>query len=286
MEKQETLKALINLIDDPDNSIYLDVKTQIISFGEEAIPLLENAWESSFDSLVQDRLENIIHHIQFGKTFHALKDWRGEPKNSLLKGCYIIAQYQYPDLKIEALSEKIEKITQDVWLELNEKLTPLEKIKVLNHIFFQLHGFSGNTTNFHAPENSFLNLVFENKKGNPLSLSIVYILVAQKVGIPIYGVNLPEHFILGYKNDINTFSFLNENQILFYVNAFNKGAIFSRKEIEQFLKNLKIELHEYYFNPCSNSDIIKRLVNNLVLAYEKLGYTTKVEELKKLFTVL
>ena len=77
----------------------------------------------------------------------------------------------------------------------------MEKVRVLNHIIFDVHGFSGNTANFHAPQNSYINNVLESKKGNPLSLSVLYAVIAQRLDVNIYGVNLPEHFILAYVED-------------------------------------------------------------------------------------
>jgi regulator of sirC expression with transglutaminase-like and TPR domain len=79
-------------------------------------------------------------------------------------------------------------------------MTPQEQVLVMNKVLFDIHGFAGNTTNFHAPQNSFINTVLESKKGNPLLISIIYILMARQLDIPIYGVNLPEHFILAYQD--------------------------------------------------------------------------------------
>jgi regulator of sirC expression with transglutaminase-like and TPR domain len=171
---------------------------------------------------------------------------------------------------------------------LNSNLTALEKVKVINHIIFEVHGFSGNTTNFHAPQNSYINNVLESKKGNPLSLSILYAILAQSLNIPIYGVNLPEHFVLAYREDHSVLPVQasQPTRVLFYINAFSKGSVFSRKEIDSFLKQLKLDPEPGYFEPCSNIDIIKRLIRNLIYSFEKLGYTDKMKELHTLLQSL
>jgi len=198
----------------------------------------------------------------------------------------MIARYQYPDLDEIKLKKQIQQLKQDVWLEIHDDLTALEKIKIINHILFEVHQFSGNITNYHAPQNSFINVVLETKKGNPVILSVVYALVCKELNIPVFGVNLPQHFVLAYVNDYANLYDTNHktlsDNILFYVNPFSKGLIFQQKDIDSFLKQLNIEPENKYYLPCSNLEILKRVLNNLVFSFEKLGYIEKVEELKSL----
>jgi regulator of sirC expression with transglutaminase-like and TPR domain len=278
--------ALITLLDDPDDGIYSEVKNRFIVLGPPAIPHLETAWENSFDALMQKRIEGIIHTIQFKALQYALKYWAENEQDDLFKGCSIIARYQYPDLDENKLKKQLNQIKQDVWLELHDDLTALEKVKIINHILFEVHQFGGNISNYHAPQNSFINVVLETKKGNPVMLSVIYTLICKELNIPVYGVNLPQHFVLAYVNDLtNLFDpshkTLSDN-ILFYVNPFSKGLIFNQSDIDSFIKQLKIEPETKYYLPCSNLDIIKRILNNLIYSFDKMGYAEKVRELKDL----
>ena len=278
--------ALITLLDDPDDGIYSEVKNRFIILGPPAIPHLETAWENSFDALMQKRIEGIIHTIQFQALQNALKNWAENEQDDLFKGCAIIARYQYPDLDENKLKKQLHQIKQDVWLELHDDLTAIEKVKIINHIMFEVHQFGGNITNYHAPQNSFINVVLETKKGNPVMLSVIYALVCKELGIPIYGVNLPQHFVLAYVNDFtNLFDpshkTLSDN-ILFYVNPFSKGLIFNQGDVDSFIKQLNVEPETKYYLPCSNLDIIKRIINNLIYSFDKMGYAEKVSELKEL----
>jgi len=278
--------ALITLLDDPDEVIYSQVKERFVILGPPAIPHLETAWENSFDAIMQKRIEIIIHTIQFEILQKALKKWAIEEQEDLLKGILILSRYQYPDLNETKIRKDLGQIKQDVWLELNDDLTAIEKVKVLNHILFEVHQFSGNITNYHAPQNSFINNVLESKKGNPLMLSVLYMLICKELNIPIYGINLPQHFVLAYLNDYANLIDVNNktlsNNILFYINPFSKGLIFNQKDIDQFLKQLNLEPEAKYYIPCSNIEIVKRSLNNLIFSYEKLGYLEKVDELKGL----
>lgn len=284
LSKKE-ISALINLLDDPDEGIYTHVKDKFVSYGTKIIPYLELAWEDSFDMVIQKRIEEIIHTIQFDTVNDGLVTWAKKEQDNLLKGILLVARYQYPDLDEEKIIKQINQIRHDVWLEINDELTALEKVKIINHIMFDVHQFSGNIANYHAPQNSFINTVLESKKGNPVSLGIIYMIIAQELKIPVYGVNLPEHFIVAYVDEfanlINPESD-NSDHILFYINPFSKGIIFNRKDIDQFLQQLKLEPKTQFYQPCSNTDIIKRVLRNLVYSYEKLGHEEKVAELSLL----
>lgn len=287
MDKSQ-ISALISLLDDPDEEVYKQIKDKLLSLGTDAIPLLESAWENSFDSILQQRIEGIIHKIQFDNMRRSLREWSLPEQQDLLTGALIVARYQYPDLDEAHVRRHIEQIKQDIWLELNNNLTALEKVRVINHILFDVHGFSANTTNYHAPQNSYINNVLESKKGNPVSLSIIYAVIAQDLRIPIYGVNLPEHFILAYVDNSPGFSLDsgNADRVLFYINPFSRGAPVNKKEIEAFLRQQRLDPKPEFFTPCSNLMIIHRLITHLIFAYEKLGYPSKVDELRQLLSAL
>ncbi len=284
MVKTEEIKALISLLDDPDEGVYQHVREKLLSCGEEVIPELENLWEfSHFEPSYQDRILDIVHQIQFNTVKQGLTEWTKDDSD-LFQGVYLINKYQYPERDRSQLETLVDKISRAVWLELNANLTAFEIVKVFNHVIFEQFGFKANKTNYHSPQNSYLHDVLEAKKGNPLSLSVVYQLVAERIGIPIKGVNLPNHFILAYLDVNKTNLFLEDpdNQVLFYVNPFSNGAIVGKHEIEQFLAQLKLDNDPEYFTPCGHRAMVKRMLNNLIYSYARLGYSDKVDELKQL----
>jgi regulator of sirC expression with transglutaminase-like and TPR domain len=272
--------ALVSLLDDPDNAVFDNISDRLISFGSDVIPALEGYWEGSLDSMIQGRIENIIHRIQCDQCLVRLHHWVKEGGINLLDGALIIASYQYPDLNEDDIRQQISRIRADIWIELNENLTALEKIRIFNHILYDIHGFSGNTRNYQSPENSYINSVLETKKGNPLSLGLVYCVLAKDLGIPIQGVNMPEHFILGYMDENSILA--NGENVIFYINAFNHGSIFNRPEIFQFLEKLGKNPENEDLEPCSNITFINRLTNNLLHSYSKAGLNDKVDEIREL----
>src|SRR5690606_36180100 len=107
--------------------------------------------------------------------------------------------------------------------------------------------------------------------------------IAQKLDIPIYGVNLPQHFILTYEDESGLR--VDDTNVLFDINVFNKGFILGRKDIDMFLRQLKIHAEKAYYEPCSNVDIIKRVIRNLISSYEELGSEEKANEIRQLLGV-
>jgi regulator of sirC expression with transglutaminase-like and TPR domain len=284
MEEKE-IKALIRLLDDNDSEVFEHIQSKLVTLGRQVIPILESAWSSSLDALMQERIENIIHRIQLDDVCKELQQWSSTGGVDLIKGAMLVARHQYADLNEQQILQTLDKIKKDAWLEMNPNLTALEQIKILNHIFFEVHGFSGNTQNYHAPQNSYINIALESKRGNPLMLAILYLEVALSVEIPVYGVNLPEHFILCYKDEQAMMGMHPEgysSSVLFYINPFSKGDVFQRKEVEQFLNQLKLPMNNSFFEPCTNRDMIQRLIRNLSNSYQKLGFMEKVEELEML----
>ena len=282
----ESIRALINLIDDPDETIYAHVHDRLLSYGADAIPFLENSWEDQdFGLLFQSRIETLIHEIQFEEIKRKLTNWIASSDKDLLTGSIIVAKYQYPGLDESAIRSQIESIQKDVWLEINQKQTALEKVRIINKVFFGMHHFQGNAKTFHSPLNSYINTVLETKKGNPLSLSIIYSIIAQNLGMPIYGINLPNHFILAYMDEFAVNQFLpdsNTHGVLFYINPFSKGSIFDQDEIKEFLDGINQPHSRDYFEPCSNTAIINRMITNLIASFQEVGNSEKVNELIEL----
>ncbi len=275
MNKQE-LKALVALLDDDDTEVLDHVEDRIISYGNEIIPYLESEWENSFNPEVQRRIEELIHTLQHDALRGRLSAWHQQEKPDLLEGMWLVATYQYPDLELEVIREQIEQIYYDTWLEFKPEAHPYDQVKLVNSVLFGKLKFSANTKNFHAPANSMINRVLETRKGNPISLCVVYMLVAERLKMPVYGVNLPQLFILTYK----------AQQEQFYINAFNRGLIFSKRDIDSYLNQLKLVPDDMFYQPCDHVEIIRRVFRNLISSFEKLDDYEKANEVQELLNLI
>jgi len=275
--KDTELKALVSLLDDEDTQIVSHVEEKILSLGTTIIPFLEEEWESNFNPTVQRRIEEIIHMLQYELLKERVSQWYLSEDQDLLTGMWLVATYQYPDLELIKLKQDLEQIYYETWLDFKPDLFPFDQVKIINGALFNKLKFSANTKNFHSPGNSMLNVVLETKRGNPITLCIIYMMVAQKLKLPVFGVNLPNLFVLTYKDD---------KHAQFYINAFNKGLIFSKQDIENYINELHLAHQTSYFEPCSSLEIIRRVFRNLIMSFDKMGEHAKAEEVKELLLII
>jgi len=278
MEMKDTeLKALVSLLEDEDAQIVSHVEQKILSLGTTIIPFLEEEWESNFNPTVQRRIEEIIHTLQYELLKERIQEWYVSDDQDLLTGMWLVATYQYPDIELVKLKQDLEQIYYETWLEFKPDLYPFDQIKVINGVLFNKLKFGANTKNFHSPGNSMLNVVLETKRGNPITLCIIYMLVAQKLKLPVSGVNLPNLFVLTYKDNKHS---------QFYINVFNKGLIFSRQDIENYINELHLTHQASFFEPCSSLEIVRRVFRNLIMSFDKMGEHAKAEEVKELLLLI
>jgi regulator of sirC expression with transglutaminase-like and TPR domain len=285
--EEKQIKSIISLLDDEDERAYKLLENEVISIGAKALPFLKDALDESLNDLKTTRLNLLFRQINLSKTIEDLSKWRNSENKNLYEALLIISKFQYPNLDVDKISKIINKLRQDAWLEVNDNLTALEKIRVLNNIFFKKHGFKGDTKNYYAAENSFINDVLINKKGNPLMLSAIYSIIGQSIDIPLYGVNLPSHFLVAYTDkfyNLNSESIEVEN-ILFYINPFGQGDIHNIVELRKFLTNLKLESNDKFLVPCDNEIIVKRSLANLINIYKHSSENQLLEDYENLLSV-
>ncbi len=275
--QESELKALVSLLDDDDTQIVSHIEAKILSLGTTIIPYLEQEWESNFNPQVQRRIEDLIHTLQYELLKERINTWYESEDQDLLTGMWLVATYQYPDLELIKLKQDLEQIYYETWLEFKPDLVAFDEVKVINSVLFNKLKFGANTKNFHSPGNSMINIVLESHKGNPITLCVIYMLVAQKLKLPVYGVNLPNLFVLTYKDD---------KQPPFYINAFNRGLIFTKQDINNYINELHLAPQNSFFEPCASLEIIRRVFRNLIMSFDKMGEHAKAEEVKELLLLI
>ncbi|MFD2513786.1 transglutaminase-like domain-containing protein [Pontibacter locisalis] len=275
MTKNE-IKALISLLDDSDYEIASHVEKQIIGLGEGVIPYLEEEWEETLNPDLQKKIEDLIHDLQFEGLSARFREWKEKGAKDLLEGMYLVNSYLYPDIEFENISRTIDQLYFDAWTHMKEEMHPYDQVKALNNVLFREKRFSANTKNFHSPANSMLHLVLETKRGNPLTLCVIYMTLAQRLGMPVFGVNLPNLFILTYKLD----------GVQFYINVYNKGLILSKADIDNYILQLNLNPIDIFYEPCSNLEIVKRALRNLAFSFEKMNDPEKATEVTKLLAII
>ncbi len=279
MKENKEIKALLHLIDDPDEDVYHTVSEKLVSFGKDIIPNLESLWENIHDEETQERIELLIHRVHFRDLMAAAMEWK-DNSTDLLTGALIVAQYNYPDMQPELVKQEIEKIRRNIWLELNNYLTPIEKINVMNSIFYNYYKHKGVEINYENTDQFLINKTLESRKGNAVSNGIIYLTLCDLLDIPVNAVNIPRQFILGYMDDsydINP-SGNPADRIKFFIDPLT-GQMYSHKDIESYFKRLSIPPVASYYRPLNNKKVIQFLLEELSKCFDNERNYYKMDEL-------
>ena len=273
----QQLKAIFTLLSDRDERTVDLVRQTLIEIGPEAVPSLERAQEAA-DPHIRRQLKTMVEEIRQNDLEERFRDYaaREETDLDLEEGALLIAQFCYPDLNSTDCRNELDRLSDEIAVRLVRKTRPEEIIRQINRYLFLEQGYHGNTRNYYDPDNSYLNRVLERRAGIPISLSIVYLLIAKRLDLPITGVGLPGHFMLKYEGE--GFSL--------FLDAFNNGQILTRDECIRFLLNSGHEVQHGYFSPATVRDILTRMLRNLVYVYGQLKDKESAHRLTRLVHIL
>ncbi|HXV82897.1 MAG TPA: tetratricopeptide repeat protein [Candidatus Binatia bacterium] len=171
-----------------------------------------------------------------------------------------MAASDYPHLDIEGYLSRIDELAATAAARLGAEADAYRSLAALNYVLFKEQGFRGNREHYFDPRNSFLNEVLDRKTGIPISLSVLYMEVAQKIGVTLQGVGFPGHFLVKFLKD--------HEEIV--VDPFNQGEVVSREGLEAMLDRLyggKMPFDPILLQPVSKKQILRRMLNNLKLIY-------------------
>lgn len=289
MEETREISALFYLIDDPDDEVFSTVSERIVSFGRHIIPNLESLWENTPNGDVQERIEMLIHRLHLRDLTAEFVKWKNQPEQDLLMGALLVARYQYPELSVSALMSEIEKIRRNIWLELNSYLTSLEKTNVITTILYNYYNFKGVEVSYKDPNEFLLNKVLDAKKGNSISIGILYLIMSELLDVPIRAINIPRQFILGFfhsdpagQQSTSTDAW---NKIQFYIDP-SSGQVFTHKDVENYFRKISVPPTASYFKTMSNQRIVQHLLEELAKCFDNDKDRYKRLELLELASML
>ncbi|HMN32117.1 MAG TPA: transglutaminase family protein [Chitinophagaceae bacterium] len=287
MQDTKEINALFQLLDDPDKEIFETVSNKIIHFGKDIIPNLESFWEHNLDSTVQERIEAIIHKVHFNDLYDKIKSWLLQAHPKLLDGVILLAQYRFVNLDIEKIHKEINRLHQNCWLELNQYLTALEQVTIINKVMYSMNKFLGKPLEENNPNHFFVNEVLESKHGNIYSLGAIYQIVCEMLDVPVCAIQIPAQHILAYIENYDEYILSNQKvkaKIQFYVDA-NTGDIYTQNDIDVYLKKYQFEVDNHAFLPLSTQSIFFNTLEALLLVYQELDKENEWNDINTLLTL-
>ena len=264
--------ALISLLADDDPAIYQAIRTKIISYGAVVRDWLGPHLLSG-DPLLRRRAREIVDHFARQNSDTAFLSFclkQGE-EFDIEEGIWLLAQTQYPNINVTAYRALLDSYASDLRERTNLNGTAEQILASINQFLFGQLGYSGNEKNYYDPENSYLNRVIDRRTGNPISLCLVYLMVARRLKLPMSGIGLPGHFICRYQSTTEEF----------YVDAFNKGKLLSKGDCIKYLVHTNHSLQEGYLTPMNARRMLLRVCANLHQIYAQLELADETARLQR-----
>jgi hypothetical protein len=285
---EEEIKALFNLIDDPDEEVFNTISDRLMNYGSPIIPDLEHLWETTLDESTQERIEMMIHKLRLNDLKSAFIEWKSKPEPSLFEGALLVTKFHFPELNLDTLRHQLEKIRRNIWLELNNYLTPLEQANVLKNILFSYYQLKGAEVNYANPEEFLISAPLQSKKGNAFANTILYAELCQQLDIISDFINIPKQCIIAfYTLDWSPDEIYPNPQeyIQFYIEG-TTGHAFSQADLDKYFERSNIEPKNTYYKPLSNPRIIKKLILEFAKCFNSPTLQYKQKDLIDLANLL
>ena len=273
---ENQIRALIRLLSDEDERIARTICGKLVEMGDTAVPLLLEA-EIEQPEMAR-RIEGVLDEIRGVRLEQELRTLAAAPDDriDLEAGAFLIARYAYPALDVATYTAQLDALAHEVRERIGLRVSGEEAVKTLNRFLFVEQGFRGNTKNYYEPENSYLNRVLDRRTGIPISLSSVYLLVGWRLGLPVYGVGMPGHFLVKYESE----------RYKVFVDCFNAGALLTEKECARFLMQAGYGFEERYLHRSPTRAILIRTLKNLISIYSKSDEPVKAARLGRFIDIL
>lgn len=288
MNNTREINALLRLLEDPDQSVYHSVSERILHYGNDILPKLESSWQICHDPLAMVRIETIMRQLHFNNVSNQFSEWFRGKKPELLQGALLLGQFFQQNTDDDSLRKLIKSMHQSCWLELNDYLTPLEQVNVINSIFYSNYKFNGLNSEHLEAIHFNMHHVADSRNGNVYSLGIIYQILCEMLDVPVYMVQLPRHTLLAYFNHEFEYPDITQSarpKIQFYIDA-NSGILYSQNDVDAYIKKYKFNIEPHHFNPLSNTEIITYSLQALQTVYEETDYEEKSREVEELLRAI
>ncbi len=287
MSNNKQINALLRLMDDPDEEVYQTVSNKFISLGSSVIPVLENFWEQTPYPQTQERIEWLIHQLQFKDLVEEFQTWN-HTGQSLLDGLLLVNKYIYPTADSNQAKQTLERMRRNVWLELNAYLTPIEQVHVLNSIVFNYYKHTAVPYGYDDAGYFLLPKVLETKKGNVLSHALMLLLLSESLDISIQFISVPTQFLLVYtETQLEIFEDEKtlKDRIKFFIDPAN-GKMFSQQEMDLYLKSKGIAGNQLFYRALSHKELLQIYLKELSQCFATTINEYRADELKQLANLI
>ena len=279
MSTRAEIESLMFLMEDPDPFVQEQVQLRFKELGDRAVPLLDQIRVQTKDKVEKKRAKDVLHKLTFstlkGDFAELLLEGVGN-RAQLERAVITLARFGHPTLRESEYVNTLDHFADMIRPSLRYKRSEREKMRILMKFIFEDLNFRGDNKDYHNPANGFIDQVIERRKGLPISLSLVAMFIARRLQLPVFGVNMPIHFMLAFVGE-------KEEQL---IDPYDQGAEVSYDQCYFFLKKNNVTPKPEHFKMASDIDILARCIRNLMHSYERNEEHDRVQELKSLLELV
>lgn len=254
----EREEALIRLLDDPSQSVQEALAAEFQRLGATGVSILQKVTQVEQGDL-KEHANHILRTLVDPDPGQQLVDFIRSLRYDLETGLLLINRVIFPGMEVQAVRRGLDRLANRCRELRVAPMSPRGQCKLINRVLFHEFGFRGNSEDYGDPLNSCLEAVCRRRKGLPVTLSAIYILVADRLGLELEPIGLPGHFMVG--------CFLGDEP--FYVDPFERGRFRSVEEIRQLLESQHVSPEFYHLVPVPVGEVLCRVCRNLVGHFDK-----------------
>ena len=248
--------ALEVLLDDPSPRVRQGLLDQFTRHGPESVSFLQRLARRP-DRTLAEHAAWFLRELKFSDPVSEFRTFIQSLNYELETGALLLSRTVNPDVDVGACCAQLDGLGARCRQLITEPATAREKCRVLNRVLFHEHGLHGNTEHYADPLNSFLDQVLVRRKGIPISLSIVYLLVAERAGLHLEPVGLPGHFLVGCYDE----------PVPFFIDPFNAGMFLSAEQLFALAKGADSHASIVELAPTTVREVLCRCCRNLANHY-------------------
>ncbi len=257
---QEQLIGLARLLGDEDPHIHHLAYRELSHRRKLALPVLIELSKEKNNPALRSEIVKLVREWKSDDYLNEWQNFASKPDPlDLETGVWLLEAVENVSIDIEKCRSKLDDLAKVLEKRIPADRDPLSIVNKLNHLLFRELQIKGNRESYYEPQNSFLSAVLTRRLGIPISLSVLCILIAKRIGVEINGVGLPRHFLLKYRNG---------GKDLFF-DPFNAGREWSFQDCLEHLKSEGYPLEESYLNACTPRKILTRMLANLLNIYNQ-----------------
>ena len=275
------IKALIELIDDPDENVFKSITERFIGLGKEVVPIVKEQLDFTDEEDTIFKINHIIHKVNFKLLEDELIKWNASSQKSLWDATLIISTFIDTEADKKEIQFEIEKVKRSIWLEMNDYLTSLEEVNIINKVLFSYYKFSAIEEQLTKEIDFGLNNLLTTKTSSQFSISIFYLLLGEMLKLPLKALQIPNQHLLAYcSNDDDDLNGHN-GDIQFFIEP-STGQIYTHLDVENYLKKINHHIGVTSIKPQSTKDFVISWLIELASFYKKSNQVHKASDLIEL----